>query len=95
MGQFRRGVCAFNLEALGVLKPTDEADEVMKSMSAAMQGIPAVHPAKQPLMPQNMAAVNTQPPQQQPQIQAHKSVMRQGLSQGRASRGTSITAERS
>jgi len=32
MGQFRRGVCAFNLEALGVLKPTDEAARMMSEM---------------------------------------------------------------
>jgi len=86
MGQFRRGVCAFNLEALGVLKPTDEADEVMQHMSAAMQGgIPSVQPLKQqPLQPKNLAASNSMQQQQQPRVQAHKKVMRQGLPQGRA-----------
>ena len=34
MGQFRRGVCAFNLEALGVLKPTDEAERVMTDFAS-------------------------------------------------------------
>jgi len=75
MGQFRRGVCAFNLEALGVLKPTDEADEVMQAMKSSM---PTAMPLKQPLQQQKPAVANMG----QPRVMAHKKVMQQGLPQG-------------
>merc|ERR1711939_373113 len=76
MNQFRRGVCAFNLEALGVLKPTDEADKVMVDMASGIQmGLPLGTPVPQsvPLQQQQRNA---------PRVVAHKKV-RTGLPQGK------------